>query len=100
MRRGRNYLMARCSQQQPCEPDPLYWARRACLGPAVFRGLRLLFRDGPDGPAEAFGRRTATSLPAPERRRPKNFSMKRPEMTNLNHQYAILRVDMGFVPGR
>jgi hypothetical protein len=36
----------------------------------------------------------------PERRRPKNFSMKRPEMTNLNHQYAILRVDMGFVPGR
>jgi hypothetical protein len=32
----------------------------------------------------------------PERRRLKNFSMKRPEMTNLNHQYAIRRVDMDF----
>jgi hypothetical protein len=26
----------------------------------------------------------------------KNFSMNRPEMTNLNHQYAIRRVDMDF----
>jgi hypothetical protein len=29
-----------------------------------------------------------------ERRRFRNFSRNRPEMTNLNHQYAIRRVDM------
>jgi len=36
------------------------------------------------------------TMAAPPQRRPslKNFSRKRPETTNLNHQYAIRRVFM------
>jgi hypothetical protein len=38
--------------------------------------------------------RTSKRYGRRERRRFKNFSRNRPEMTNLNHQYAIRRVDM------
>jgi hypothetical protein len=49
--------------------------------------------------------RTSKRYGRRERRRLKNFSRNRPETTNLNHQYAIRRVDMdlssdaGIVPG-
>lgn len=48
-----------------------------------------------DASALGFLNATADGRDTPQRRPSlKNFSRKRPEMTNLNHQYAIRRVFM------